>query len=358
MLLLLVAPLQSVWAAGCYLEIGSASDPEGYTEATLMLPGQSQSPLPNAASTILSSGSGPISYWSRQNGSVSAGDASTVVFTENYALTVDSSNSKGWLADASIPGLYFTLSAELPTPSKSIWGAWDVSPIYLSSNSSVNRAQAWGGWGCSSTKNVLQQSGTATFKLSFYTTSAFNVAQAAGKQIFTEKEKVGIIENKTYTGGGVNVFIQGPLTISTIGCAAFKADEVVNLGEVKLDDLYAFPTVNQTPFTIKLQNCYGNPTLVINVSGNQIKNNLLVNTRGSARGVGVGLDYTLVKESGGNYTAEMDMTKPLTLDSSYLNYDSSGNGTLNMAAHLAIIDRSALTGGSVDIPTVITLTHP
>lgn len=355
MLLLLAIPLQSVWAAGCYLQIGTASSAGGSSEATLTIPSQPQSPLPSAPETVLATSNNSIYYWGRENGTVNAGDASTVIFTPNINLTADTSNSKGWLADPSIPGLYFTLSVVFPPAP--IWGTWDVSPVYLSQDNNVNRSIAWGGWGCNSSSDTLINSGTANFKLDFYTTAAFDPAKAAGKKIFAGKTKVGTIENKTYTGGDLLVYIQGPMTITTIGCAAFKADEVVSLGETTVEDLYAMPTVNQTPFSIKLQNCYGSPALVINVSSNQIKNNLLVNTSGTARGVGVGLTYYQTV-SGASYGLEMDMTNPLTLDASSLNYDSSGNGTLNMAAHLAIIERSALTGGTVNIPTVITLTHP
>ena len=334
--------------------IGNTSDQNATVNAEINIAASGQSYLPSTTDVLVKTNSTEISYWGKDENNQSH----KVIFTrvDNISFPMDPNNNKGSLVDKSIPGLYFTLAANL-TPPVGYWTGWEKMPIYLSNDSSVNQTNPDKLWGCNKTSAQWLMNATADFTLTFYTTAEFDPAQAAGKQVFATRQKVGEVANSTGAGGQIDVYLTGPVTITTAGCGAFKADEVVSLGETTVEDLYAMPTVNQTPFSIKLQNCYGNPSLVINVSSNQIKNNLLVNTSGSAKGVGVGLTYYQTV-SGTSYGLEMDMTNPLTLDASSLNYDSSGNGTLNMAAHLAIIERSALTGGTVNIPTVITLTHP
>ncbi|WP_410678001.1 fimbrial protein [Citrobacter europaeus] len=355
MLMLLIAPLRAVWAAGCTFMIGNTSDQNATIDADINIAASGQSYLPSTTDVLVKTNSTGISYWGKNE----TNQSHKVIFTrvDNVSYPMDTNNNKGSLVDKSIPGLYFTLSADLTAP-QGYWNGWEKMPIYMSSDSSINQTNPASVWGCANNRNAeFLMNATATFKLTFYTTAEFDPALAAGKQVFTSRQKVGEVANSTGAGGQIDVYLTGPVTITTAGCGAFKADEVVSLGETTVENLYALPTVNQTPFSIKLQNCYGNPSLVINVSSNQVKNNLLVNTSGSAKGVGVGLTYFQTK-SGADFAYEMDLTKAVTLDSSYLNYDSSGNGTLNMAAHLAIIERSALTGGTVNIPTVITLTHP
>ncbi|WP_423061538.1 fimbrial protein [Citrobacter portucalensis] len=196
-----------------------------------------------------------------------------------------------------------------------------------------------------------------TFTLSFYTTSAFDPAQAAGKQVLATSKQAGTLESTAGYGGQFNIYLQGPLTISTAGCGAFSADETVSLGEIPLETLQTNPDDehNKTPFQITLKNCYAKPTLVVNLATNQSKNNLLSNNRGSAKGVGVGLGYTTAS----NTSQRLNLSNPNTIDAKDLGYSSSaGNGVLNMFAILGVTDKSALSGGSVDIPAVITLTNP
>lgn len=335
--------------------IGNTSDQNATVDADIGIAASGQSYLPSTADVLVKTDSTGISYWGKNENK----QTHKVIFTrvDNVSFTQDSNNSKGSLVDKSIPGLYFTLAANL-TPPSGYWTGWEKMPIYMSSDSSVNQTNPASVWGCANNSSAKWlMNATANFTLTFYTTAEFDPALAAGKQVFTSRQKVGELANSSGAGGQIDVYLTGPVTITTAGCGAFKADEVVNLGETTLDDLYAWDTVNETRFSIKLQNCYGNPSLVINLSSNQVKDNKLVNTSGSAKGVGVGLGYILTS-GGGDYLSGLDLTKAVTLDSQYLNYDASGNGTLNLSAHLSIIDRKALTSGTVNIPTVITLTHP
>lgn len=355
MLMLLIAPLRAVWVAGCTFMIGNTSDQNATVNADIGIAASGQSYLPNTADVLVKTNNTGISYWGKNENKQS----SKVIFTrvDNTTFPMDPNNNKGALVDKSIPGLYFTLAANL-TPPAGYWTGWEKMPIYMSNDSSVNQTDPQFIWGCANNSSAQWlMNATATFTLTFYTTAEFDPAQAAGKQVFATRQKVGEVANSTGAGGQIDVYLNGPVTITTAGCGAFKADEVVNLGETTPDDLYAWDSVNETRFSIKLQNCYGNPSLVINLSSNQIKDNKLVNTSGSAKGVGVGLGYILTS-SGADYLSGLDLTKAVTLDSRYLNYDASGNGTLNLSAHLSIIDRKALTSGTVNIPTVITLTHP
>jgi hypothetical protein len=116
-LLLLTTSIQSVWAAGCYIEIGTSSSSNGTTTSDLNIPTTVQAPLANTSSVVKTSANSAITYWDHSNGSVNAGEAATVRFSPaGTTFTVDSSNKKGWLVDSSIPGLYFTLEANLPKP--------------------------------------------------------------------------------------------------------------------------------------------------------------------------------------------------------------------------------------------------
>ncbi|HCM1914421.1 TPA: type 1 fimbrial protein [Salmonella enterica subsp. salamae serovar 28:r:e,n,z15] len=230
-------------------------------------------------------------------------------------------------------------------------------PIYMSNDSAKNQSQPASILGCASISSpTYVQPASITFTLTFYTTSAFDPATAAGKQIFTYRQKVGVVTDKDNKGGQVDVYITGPVTVATAGCAAFNADKKVELGEINASDLRNKPDeqFNKTPFAITLSNCYAKPSLMINLSNNQTKNNLLVNTNGKATGVGVGLGYSTATSS-----ERLDMTKAVTIDATNLNYTGdSGNGVLNMYAFLGVTDKSAISGGTVDTSAVITLSHP
>lgn len=357
MLMLLIAPLRAVWAAGCTFMIGNTSDQNATINAEINIAASGQSYSPNTADVLVKTNSTGISYWGKNENKQSI----KVIFTrvDNTTFPMDPNNNKGALVDKSIPGLYFTLAADL-TPPSGYWTGWEKMPIYMSNDSSVNQTEPARVWGCANNSSAqLLMNATATFTLTFYTTAEFDPAQAAGKQVFATRQKVGEVTNSSTAGGQIDVYLNGPVTITTAGCGAFKTDEVVNLGEVKLDDLYASPQLifNETRFSIKLENCYGNPNLVVNLSSNQVKNNMLVNTNGSAKGVGVGLSYILTT-GGTDYPFDLDLTAPVTLIPRYLNYNSSGNGSLNLSAYLSVIDKSVLSGGTVNIPAVITLTHP
>lgn len=337
--------------------IGSSSDQNATIDANIGIAASGQSYLPSTADVLVKTNNTGIAYWGKNENNQSH----KVIFTrvDNTSFPQDSNNSKGLLADSSIPGLYFTLAANL-TPPSGYWTGWEKMPIYMSGDSSVNQTNPDRIWGCANNSSPkLLMSATATFTLTFYTTAEFDPAQAAGKQLFATRRLVGSLANSTGSGGQIDVYLTGPVTITTAGCGAFKTDEVVNLGEAKLDDLYASPQLvfNETRFSIKLQNCYGKPNLVVNLSSNQVKNNMLVNTNGNAKGVGVGLSYILTT-GGTDYLFDLDLTKAVTFEPRYLNYDSSSNGTLNLSAHLSVTDKSVLSGGTVNIPAVITLTHP
>lgn len=362
MLLLLATPVQSVWAAGCYIQIGNDSVPNGIITTDLNITTVPQTPLPNSSDLMVTTKNSTLTYWVHQNGGVPAGDAATVRLSPTgTTFTVDSSNKKGWLVDPSIPGLYFTLAANLPKPPQGPYNAWDKTTIYLSTDTSINEATA-SGWGCSNSSDEKKENGTVAFTLSFYTTSAFNPANASGKKLFATRQQVGVLQNETGMGGEMDVFIYGPVTIATVGCGAFKAEnETVNLGETKLEYLRNYPnnTFNETQFNIKLENCYAQPKLVINLSSNQVKNNMLVNTQGTAGGVGIAIKYIMSQIEGQTTNMSFDLTQPLTVESKYLNYDSgNGNGMLKLNASLGVIDKSKLSAGTVYIPAVLTLTHP
>ena len=53
------------------------------------------------------------------------------------------------------------------------------------------------------------------------------------------------------------------------------------------------------------------------------------------------------------------MTKAVTIDAANMNYtDNYGNGALDMYAFLGVTDTAAISGGSVDVSAIITLSHP
>lgn len=362
-LLLLTTSIQSVWAAGCYIEIGTGSSSNGTTTSDLNIPTTVQAPLANTSSVVKTSANSTITYWTDSNGSVNAGEAATVRFSPaGTTFTVDSSNKKGWLVDSSIPGLYFTLEANLPKPPQGPFTAWDKTTINLSTDTNINQALA-SGWGCSNGE-TKRESATISFTLNFYTTSAFDPAKASGKKFFTSRQQVGVLQNLTGKGGELDVYISGPLTIATVGCAAFIVDtQTVNLGEINysLLKLAPYPPYNNTPFNIKLENCYSTPDLVLNFSNNQTKainsyTSTLVNTQGTSRGVGVALQY-LTDQGGSDVAFNIDVTKPSTVPAKYLNY-YNGNGLLRLNAQLYVNDVDALAPGTLYIPAIITLTLP
>ena len=363
-LLLLTTPIQSVWAAGCYIKIGTGSSSDGITTSDLNIPATVQAPLANTSSVVQTSANSTITYWVQGNDSVNAGDAATVRFSPaGTTFTVDSSNKKGWLVDSSIPGLYFTLEANLPKPPQGPYSAWNKTTISLSTDTSINQAYA-SGWGCSDLSDKKMENGTVSFTLNFYTTSAFDPAKASGKKFFTSRQQVGVLQNLTGKGGELDVYISGPLTIATVGCAAFIVDtQTVNLGDINYSILkrVPYPPYNDTPFNIKLENCYATSDLVLNFSNNQTKainsyTSTLVNTQGTSRGVGVALQY-LTDQGGSDVAFNIDVTQPSTVPAKYLNY-YNGNGLLRLKAQLYVNDVDALAPGTLYIPTIITISLP
>lgn len=362
LLSLLLATTQSVWAS-CYVELGNGGSPDGLTTTDLNITAVAQTPLPNSSDIMKTSGSGAITYWVTSDSKGNAGEAGSVTFTPaGTTFTVDGGNKKGWLADASIPGLYFTLEAALPKPPQGPFTTWNKTTIYLSNDGNLNGATA-NGWGCSGGSRKMENA-TVTFNLSFYTTSAFDPAKASGKKLFTSRQQVGVLQNKTGKGGEIDVYINGPLTIATIGCAAFVIDnQTVNLGEINLSELKRFPDppYNNTPFNIKMENCYTTPDLVLSFPSNQTKRidsytTTLVNTLGTSKGVGIALQY-LTSQGSTDIGFNLDVTQPSTVPAKFLNY-ASGNGTLRMRAQLYVNDVNALAPGTLFIPTVMTITHP
>lgn len=336
--------------------ISSKSDNLNYITDVILTPSaDAQSFLPDQTNLIPKNQGQDVTYWGRNQNNV----ARVIIFRpESTAFTADASNPKGWLVDSTVPGLYFTLSVNMPTPGIQ-WGAFSPEmPIYLSNNSSINQSQPLGGWGCSSARDdTYYQSGNMTFSLSFYTTSAFNPALAAGKQLLTTQKRAGTLENSLESGGEFDIYLQGPLTIAAAGCGAFSAEKTVDLGKIPLNTLKSKPDDehNKTPFEITLKNCYAKPTLIVNLATNPSTNNLLSNNQGSAKGVGVGLGYI----TSASASQRLDLSNPNTVAASDLEYASnSSDGILHMYAILGVTDKSALSAGSVSIPTVITLTHP
>ncbi|EAA7241899.1 hypothetical protein OC65_02340 [Salmonella enterica] len=348
------------WANGCGLMISPQSDSLNVAGNVTIIPtADAQSFLPSQNSLIPKTQTAPVYFWGRNQGTPSR---TLILKPEKSEFTADSSNPQGWQVDSSVPGLFFTLSVNIPMPDPSgeRWGNFDPPmPIYLSNDANINQSTVGQGtWGCASANNdTYFLPGTMTFSLSFYTTSAFDPAQAAGKQVLVGSKRAGTLDNTKDSGGEFEIYLQGPLTISAAGCGAFSADETVSLGEIPLNTLQSKPDDehNKTPFQITLQNCYAKPTLVVNLATNPSKNNLLLNTRGSAKGVGVGLGYTTATDT----SQRLDLSTPTTIDAKDLNYEgNTGNGVLNMFAILGVTDKAALTSGSVDVPTVITLTTP
>ncbi|EAT2186061.1 hypothetical protein EZ281_18505 [Salmonella enterica] len=356
--LLLASYSNPAWAAGCGFMISSRTDELNYTtDITLTPTADAQAFLPDQTNLIPKNQSQVVTYWGRNQNDVSK----TIIFKpESSEFTVDASNPKGWLVDSSVPGLYFTLSVNMPAPNGSTWGQFSpVMPIYLSNDSSVNQSTpANGSWGCASDrKDTYHQNGNMTFSLSFYTTSAFNPAQAAGKQLMVNRKRAGTLENSRDSGGEFDIYLQGPLTIAAAGCGAFSAEKTVDLGEIPLNTLKSKPDDehNKTPFEITLKNCYAKPTLIVNLATNPSTNNLLSRNQGSAKGVGVGLGYFTSTSA----SQRLDLSNPNTISSSDLEYSgNTSDGVLHMYAILGVTDKSALSAGSVSIPTVITLTHP
>lgn len=356
--LLLTSLYNPAWAAGCEFVISSSTSDVNYvTDVTLTPSAEAQSFLPDQTNLIPKNQNQTVTYWGKNQNSVSK----TIIFKpESTAFTADASNSKGWLLDSSVPGLYFTLSVNMPAPNGITWGQFTPPmPIYLSNDSSINQSKPNNGsWGCASDRNETKhQDGEMTFSLSFYTTSVFDPAQAAGKQLLTTKKRAGTLENSQDGGGEFDIFLQGPLTIAAAGCGAFSAEKTVDLGKIPLNTLKSKPDDehNKTPFEITLKNCYAKPTLIVNLATNPSTNNLLSNNQGSAKGVGVGLGYI----TSASASQRLDLSNPNTVAASDLEYASnSSDGILHMYAILGVTDKSALSAGSVSIPTVITLTHP
>ena len=344
----------SALAAGCTMMLGSTSSYNADSEVNITATASGLALLPSTDDALQKSSSAPVSYWVKNENK----QTRTVIFLpEGSTFQPDSSNSKGWQADSTIPGLFFTLSANLTPPSFGYITGWKTMPIYLSNNTNVNQSLPASALGCSSISNPTKvQDATAAFTLTLYTTTAFDPAKAAGKQIFTTRQKAGVVKDKDNKGGALDVYISGPITISASGCGAFNAEKKVDLGELNASELRAKPDgeFNNTPFKITLNNCYAKPSLIINVSNNQIKNNLLANTNGQAGGVGIGLGYKTATTS-----ERLDMTKAVTIDAANMNYtDNYGNGALDMYAFLGVTDTAAISGGSVDVSAIITLSHP
>ncbi|HAU3142348.1 TPA: hypothetical protein JDD71_003004 [Salmonella enterica subsp. salamae] len=354
-LLLLVT--SDAFAEGCGFMIGSSGSLNVAPELNITpAAAGTQALLPNQNDLFPSTMSYPVSYWSRNQGNVSK----TIIFDPKLSeFTADPNNPKGWLVDSTVPGLYFTLSVNLPNPTSNKWGSFSPAmPIWLSNDTTINQSAPQTGWGCASDRNDTHTEDTnMTFSLNFYTTADFDPAKAAGKQLLASRKRAGTIDNTKQSGGEFDIFLQGPITIASASCAAFNADDNIDLGELYASDLRANPSgeFNKTPFQITLSNCYAQPDLIVNLSTNQVKNNLLVNTNGKAAGIGVGLGYTA-----GTTNERLDMTQAVTIDSNNLHYTGdNGNGTLDMYAFLSATDgKSAITAGSVDISAVITLSHP
>ncbi|HCM1916889.1 TPA: hypothetical protein N3A33_002840 [Salmonella enterica subsp. salamae serovar 28:r:e,n,z15] len=355
---LLLTGLANKASAGCGFMISPSQSSLNETgNVTLTPAADPQALMPSQTDLLTQKQTTSVAYWGRNQNTVSK----TIFFsTKGTAFTADPNNAKGWLVDSAVPGLYFILSVDMVNPDGTVWGNFSPAmPIYLSNDKSINQsAPVNGAWGCAGAKNdTFFDSASMTFNLSFYTTGAFNPAQAAGKQILVGSKLAGVVDNTQNSGGQFNVYLAGPLTIATASCGAFSAAEKVELGSIPMTSLTANPddVYNKTPFQITLQNCYAKPTLVVNLSANPVKNNLLTNTKGTAGGVGVGLEYTT--ES--NTSQRLDLTQAVTIGANNLHYTSdSGNGILNMSAFLGVTDKSTLSAGSVDIPAVITLTNP
>ncbi|EAA7839755.1 TPA: fimbrial protein [Salmonella enterica subsp. salamae serovar 42:z29:-] len=355
--LLLTSLYHPAWA-GCGFMISSKTNDLNYTtDVTLTPTADAQSFLPDQTNLIPKNQSQVVTYWTRSQNDVSK----TVIFKpESSEFTVDASNPKGWLVDSTVPGLYFTLSVNMPALDGLTWAEFSPAmPIYLSNDSSVNQSTPTNGsWGCANDRNdTYRQSGNMTFSLSFYTTSAFNPAQAAGKQLLVNRKRAGTLENSRDSGGEFDIYLQGPLTIAAAGCGAFSAEETVDLGEIPINTLKSKPDDehNKTPFEITLKNCYAKPTLIVNLATNPSTNNLLSHNQGSAKGVGVGLGYITSTSA----SQRLNLSNPNTINPNDLEYSSNtSDGILHMYAILGVTDKSALSPGSVFIPTVITLTHP
>lgn len=354
-LLLLVT--SDAFANGCGFMIGSSGSLNVHPELSITpAAAGTQALLPNQNNLFPSTMTYPVSYWSHDQGKVS----DIIIFKpEDSGFTADPNNPKGWLVDSTVPGLYFTLSVNLPNPASNKWGSFSPAmPIWLSNDTTINQSSPVMGWGCASdTRDTHTEDTNMTFSLNFYTTADFDPAKAAGKQLLASRKRAGTVENSQDSGGEFQIFLQGPITIASASCAAFNADDNIDLGELYASDLRANPSgeFNKTPFQITLSNCYAQPDLIVNLSTNQVKNNLLVNTNGKAAGIGVGLGYTA-----GTTNERLDMTQAVTIDSNNLHYTGdNGNGTLDMYAFLSATDgKSAITAGSVDISAVITLSHP
>lgn len=355
--LLLTSLYHPAWA-GCGFMISSKTNDLNYTtDVTLTPTADAQSFLPDQTNLIPKNQSQVVTYWTRSQNDVSK----TVIFKpESSEFTVDASNPKGWLVDSTVPGLYFTLSVNMPALDGLTWAEFSPAmPIYLSNDSSVNQSTPTNGsWGCANDRNdTYRQSGNMTFSLSFYTTSAFNPAQAAGKQLLVNRKRAGTLENSRDSGGEFDIYLQGPLTIAAAGCGAFSAEETVDLGEIPINTLKSKPDDehNKTPFEITLKNCYAKPTLIVNLATNPSTNNLLSHNQGSAKGVGVGLGYITSTSA----SQRLNLSNPNTINPNDLEYsNNTSDGVLHMYAILGVTDKSALSPGSVFIPTVITLTHP
>lgn len=354
-LLLLVT--SDAFANGCGFMIGSSGSLNVHPELSITpAAAGTQALLPNQNNLFPSTMTYPVSYWSHDQGKVS----DIIIFKpEDSGFTADPNNPKGWLVDSTVPGLYFTLSVNLPNPTSNKWGNFSPAmPIWLSNDTTINQSSPVMGWGCASdTRDTHTEDTNMTFSLNFYTTADFDPAKAAGKQLLASRKRAGTVDNSLDSGGEFQIFLQGPITIASASCAAFNADDNIDLGELYASDIRANPSgeFNKTPFQITLSNCYAQPDLIVNLSTNQVKNNLLVNTNGKAAGIGVGLGYTA-----GTTNERLDMTKAVTIDSNNLHYTGdNGNGTLDMYAFLSATDgKSAITAGSVDISAVITLSHP
>lgn len=111
----------SALAAGCTMMLGSTSSYNADSEVNITATASGLALLPSTDDALQKSSSAPVSYWVKNENK----QTRTVIFLpEGSTFQPDSSNSKGWQADSTIPGLFFTLSANLTPPSFGYITGW------------------------------------------------------------------------------------------------------------------------------------------------------------------------------------------------------------------------------------------
>ncbi len=343
--------------AGCGWMLGSPSSVSATVNAVLNINGTDLTPSANESSVFTSSTSVTAGYWGKSwnNSSKEANFYPTSVFTK-----ADVNNPKGVLVDASVPGLYVIVEANMPQPASN-WGSWSPAmPFYMTLNSSYNKSTATGGWGCSDITDTLKQTVSIPFTVKFYTTSDFDPTKAAGKSFFSTQTHVGVLENIDGFGGQVNIHFKGPISFKSAGCGTFTKVPTVNLGDINLRDIQSKPSgeYNLTPFQINFKNCYSKASITLNFASNQsTSDNLLINTNGTAKGVGIGLKYASSADAT-NYT-RINLKNNVKLNEFFMNYEGdTGDATLNIFAFISSTDASALSSGTVNIPAVMVFSFP